>query len=193
MLVPRVDREMITEESVEETESEDENWYFNSTEKQKELTIKTGSPSSLHTQSPHTIMIPESDSGAVPDPDHSPHLCQYPPPPHTGGVCLTTTDYQTLSKGTFLNDAIIDFYLLYLCREKLSAQMKEKIFLFTSYFFKRLSTEPEEGSMMAIMERESKLSLAQKRHRRVHTWTKKPSLLSNRWSSSPSARAATGS
>ena len=193
MLVPRVDREMITEERVEETESENENWYFNSTEKQKELTIKTGSPSSLHTQSPHTIMIPESDSGAVPDPDHSPHLCQYPPPPHTGGVCLTTTDYQTLSKGTFLNDAIIDFYLLYLCREKLSAQMKEKIFLFTSYFFKRLSTEPEEGSMMAIVERESKLSLAQKRHRRVHTWTKKPSLLSNRWSSSPSARAATGS
>ena len=180
MLVPRVDREMITEVRVEETESEDETWYFDSTDKDPEKkghTLKIAIPSLIHTQSPHTIMIPESDSEAVPDPDHpdtSPLLCQYPPPPHTGGgvVCLTITDYQTLNKGTFLNDTIIDFYLLYLFREKLTAQMKENIFFFSSYFFKRLSTEPVVGSMMAIMERESKLSLAQKRHRRVHTWTK---------------------
>ena len=171
MLVPRVDREMITEERVEETESEDENWYFNSSDKD---------PSLLQAQSPHTILIPDNDSEAVPDPDHhpgtTPHLCQYPPPPHTGGLCLTIPDYLTLSKGTFLNDAIIDFYLLYLFREKLSAKMKDEVFLFTSYFFKRLSTEPVVGSMMDIMERESKLTLAQKRHHRVHTWTKKTKL-----------------
>ena len=87
MLVPRVDREIITEERVEETESEDENWYFNSTDKdpeRQEHTLKTASSSLTHTQSPHTILIPDSDSEAVPDPDHAdtyPQLCQYPPPP----------------------------------------------------------------------------------------------------------------
>ena len=64
MLVPRVDREMITEVRVEETESEDETWYFDSTDKDPEKkghTLKIAIPSLIHTQSPHTIMIPESD------------------------------------------------------------------------------------------------------------------------------------
>merc|ERR1719318_2160092 len=166
MIVPRF---MVTEERVEETSSEDEKLtdtkqVMNETAE----TAKTASPPT-HPMSPLTTVIPDTDS----ETDLGlPFVCQYPPPPHSGGVRITIADYQTLNTATFLNDVIIDFYLDYLVREKMSVQLEGKVFIFSSYFFKRLTADPAEGSTMAIVERDSKLSLVQKRHRRVLNWTK---------------------
>merc|ERR1719470_621337 len=159
MSVPRF---MVTEERVEEANSEDEK--LTDTKHRNE----TASPPT-HPMSPLTTVIPDTDS----ETDLGlPYVCQYPPPPHSGGIRITIADYQTLNTATFLNDVIVDFYLDYLVREKMSAQLEGKVFIFSSYFFKRLTADPAEGSTMAIVERDSKLSLAQKRHRRVLNWTK---------------------
>merc|ERR1719318_1914137 len=160
MIVPRF---MVTEEIVEETGSEDEK-----VPDTKHGRNETASPPT-HPMSPLTTVIPDTDSETDPG---LPFVCQYPPPPHSGGVRITIPDYQTLNTATFLNDVIVDFYLDYLVREKMSAQLEGKVFIFSSYFFKRLTADPAEGSTMAIVERDSKLSLAQKRHRRVLNWTK---------------------
>ena len=171
MLVPR---EMVTEERLGETSPEDEK-ILCSPEKHTDTkqviddNNKIASPPLTHPMSPLITVIPDTDSETDPE---LPFVCQYPPPPHTGGVRITIPDYQTLNKGIYLNDNIIDFYLNYLFREKLSAQLEGKVFIFSSYFYKRLTADPVEGSMMAIMERDLKLPLAQKRHRRVLNWTK---------------------
>ena len=98
MIVPRVEREMINEERVEETYSDDENWYSRAehqdTKQLMENTNKTASSSPSKLQSPpSSIVIPDTESETVSGhTTSSSFLCQYPPPPHAGGVRLTIPD-----------------------------------------------------------------------------------------------------
>ncbi|XP_043926037.1 sentrin-specific protease 6 isoform X2 [Protopterus annectens] len=94
-------------------------------------------------------------------------LIVYPPPPSKGGISVTNEDLHCLTEGEFLNDVIIDFYLKYLVLEKLKKQDAERIHIFSSFFYKRLNQRERRN-----LQETANLSLPQKRHGRVKTWTR---------------------
>ncbi|XP_068273449.1 sentrin-specific protease 7 isoform X2 [Nyctibius grandis] len=94
------------------------------------------------------------------------NLIVYPPPPAKGGLGVTREDLECLEYGEFLNDVIIDFYLKYLLLEKAPKHLADRTHVFSSFFYKCL-TRTEKTS-----EGDLKVSAAQRRHRRVRTWTR---------------------
>ncbi|XP_012137297.1 uncharacterized protein LOC100878812 [Megachile rotundata] len=91
----------------------------------------------------------------------------YPPPPAKGGIAINTEDYLCLGEDQFLNDVIIDFYLKYLTLEVLSESDQHRTHVFSSYFYKRLTSPHTQA-----VESNVPLSPAAKRHARVQKWTK---------------------
>ncbi|NWH79116.1 SENP7 protease, partial [Piaya cayana] len=94
------------------------------------------------------------------------NLIVYPPPPAKRGLGVTREDLYCLEDGEFLNDVIIDFYLKYLLLEKAPKHLADRTHIFSSFFYKCL-TRTEKNS-----EGDLKVSAAQRRHRRVCTWTR---------------------
>ncbi|XP_023988725.1 sentrin-specific protease 6 isoform X1 [Physeter macrocephalus] len=94
-------------------------------------------------------------------------LIVYPPPPAKGGISVTNEDLHCLSEGEFLNDVIIDFYLKYLVLEKLKKEEADRIHVFSSFFYKRLNQRERRN-----LQETTNLSIQQKRHGRVKTWTR---------------------
>ncbi|XP_068877845.1 sentrin-specific protease 7 isoform X6 [Aphelocoma coerulescens] len=94
------------------------------------------------------------------------NLIVYPPPPAKGGLGVTREDLECLEYGEFLNDVIIDFYLKYLLLEKAPKHVADRTHIFSSFFYKCL-TRTEKNP-----EGDVKVSAAQRRHRRVRTWTR---------------------
>ncbi|NXY43654.1 SENP7 protease, partial [Ceuthmochares aereus] len=94
------------------------------------------------------------------------NLIVYPPPPAKRGLGVTREDLYCLEDGEFLNDVIIDFYLKYLLLEKAPKHLADRTHIFSSFFYKCL-TRTEKNS-----EGDLKVSAAQRRHRRVSTWTR---------------------
>ncbi|NXO21308.1 SENP7 protease, partial [Cisticola juncidis] len=94
------------------------------------------------------------------------NLIVYPPPPAKGGLGVTREDLECLEYGEFLNDVIIDFYLKYLLLEKAPKHVADRTHIFSSFFYKCL-TRTEKNS-----EGDVRVSAAQRRHRRVRTWTR---------------------
>lgn len=91
----------------------------------------------------------------------------YPPPPAKGGIAINTEDYVCLGEDQFLNDAIIDFYLRYVTLEVLSETDKNRTHVFSSYFYKRLTSPHAQAG-----ENSPTLTAAARRHARVQKWTK---------------------
>lgn len=71
-------------------------------------------------------------------------------PPGKGGISINTEDYMCLAQDQFLNDVIIDFYLKYLCHDILSPQQREKTHVFSTFFYKRLTTKPNKPNRYFI-------------------------------------------
>ncbi|KAM3932179.1 sentrin-specific protease 6 isoform 3-T3 [Leptodactylus fuscus] len=94
-------------------------------------------------------------------------LIVYPPPPAKGGISVTNEDLHCLNEGEFLNDVIIDFYLKYLVLEKLR-EKADKIHIFSSFFYKRLNQRERRNHLQET----ANLTLQQRRHGRVKTWTR---------------------
>ncbi|XP_040453570.1 sentrin-specific protease 6 isoform X4 [Falco naumanni] len=105
---------------------------------------------------PHTVFIGPIEK-----------LIVYPPPPAKGGISVTNEDLHCLNEGEFLNDVIIDFYLKYLVLEKLKKEDADRIHVFSSFFYKRLNQRERRNTHET-----SNLSIQQKRHGRVKTWTR---------------------
>ncbi|GJQ67547.1 hypothetical protein Trydic_g8358 [Trypoxylus dichotomus] len=102
------------------------------------------------------------------------HLLSYPP--GSGGLPINTEDYMCLAQDQFLNDVIIDFYLKFLVLN-LPEEKKQKVHVFSTFFYKRLTTKPLKGSRRVHpLEADSSLTPAQKRHARVKNWTKNVNL-----------------
>ncbi|KAJ8985564.1 hypothetical protein NQ317_011524 [Molorchus minor] len=98
------------------------------------------------------------------------------PPEGRGRISINTEDYVCLAQDQFLNDVIIDFYLKYLV-ENLSPEQKPRVHIFSTFFYKRLTTKPTKASRKSQpSELDPTLTAAQKRHARVKTWTKNVNL-----------------
>lgn len=94
-------------------------------------------------------------------------------PPGKGGIPINTEDYMCLAQDQFLNDVIIDFYLKHLVHDILTYTQKEKTHIFSTFFYKRLTTKPSKVNKSSNPhEWDTSLTAAQKRHARVKTWTK---------------------
>ncbi|XP_026141659.1 sentrin-specific protease 6 isoform X2 [Carassius auratus] len=94
-------------------------------------------------------------------------LVVYPPPPAKGGITITEDDLSCLEEGEFLNDVIIDFYLRYLVCEQQEKEDASKYHVFSSFFFKRL-TQKDHRRLPGTTD----LSIQERRHSRVKTWTR---------------------
>ncbi|XP_016330927.1 sentrin-specific protease 6 isoform X5 [Sinocyclocheilus anshuiensis] len=94
-------------------------------------------------------------------------LVVYPPPPAKGGITITEDDLNCLEEGEFLNDVIIDFYLRYLVCEQQEKEDASKCHVFSSFFFKRL-TQKDHRRLPGTTD----LSIQERRHSRVKTWTR---------------------
>eukprot|EP00090_Calanus_glacialis_P044531 TRINITY_DN7950_c0_g1_i1.p1 TRINITY_DN7950_c0_g1~~TRINITY_DN7950_c0_g1_i1.p1 ORF type:complete len:1263 (-),score=483.66 TRINITY_DN7950_c0_g1_i1:324-3560(-) len=105
--------------------------------------------------------------------------CQYPPD-GAGNVSVTNEDYNCLEAEQFLNDVIIDFYLKFLQHGKFTniKEVMDRTHIFTTYFYKRLTTRPSNNSKVKAhpIEDNPNLSAAEKRYERVKKWTKKVNL-----------------
>ncbi|XP_028149197.2 uncharacterized protein LOC114342259 isoform X1 [Diabrotica virgifera virgifera] len=94
------------------------------------------------------------------------------PPEGRYRLTINTEDYMCLAQDQFLNDVIIDFYLTYLV-DNLPPEQKSKIHVFSTFFYKRLTTKPTKASRKSQpSELDPTLSPAQKRHARVKKWSK---------------------
>lgn len=67
------------------------------------------------------------------------------PPEGRGRISINTEDYVCLATDQFLNDVIIDFYLKYLI-ENLPDDRRNKVHVFSTFFYKRLTTKPVKAS-----------------------------------------------
>jgi len=94
-------------------------------------------------------------------------LCVYPENNKADSVTVCVSDYRSLEHDTFLNDIIIDFYLTYLFNEKLSNEDQSTVYVFSTMFYKSLTT-----GLKKPLDAESELTPAERRHAKVKGWTK---------------------
>ncbi|XP_071455706.1 sentrin-specific protease 6-like isoform X2 [Hetaerina americana] len=105
--------------------------------------------------------------------DYTQKILIYPPPPAKGGITINPEDYLCLGEDQFLNDVIIDFYLKYLTQSCLSEVDQSRTHVFSSFFYKRLTTRPIRSARRHHpLEMDGSTSPAEKRHARVKSWTK---------------------
>jgi len=106
--------------------------------------------------------------------------CQFPPN-SSGTISVTNEDYMCLGSSQFLNDVIIDFFLKYLQFSNIGIvddNLMSKTHIFTTFFFKRLTTKPSppKGSTIHPIEDNPDMTDSQKVYERVRKWTKKVDL-----------------
>merc|ERR1719187_2912955 len=118
-------------------------------------------------------------NGSAPQDDANTQVvkyCQYPAE-GTGTVSVTTEDYLCLEDEQFLNDVIIDFYLRYLQFGIISEHDRDRMHIFSTYFYKRLTTRPKQvKNKLHPIEDNSNLTPAEKRYERVKKGQKKVDL-----------------
>jgi hypothetical protein len=73
--------------------------------------------------------------------DDAPPLLVYPPPPNDkNSVTLTTYDLERLKPGEFLNDTLIEFYLLHLMIAVLTPEQRARCYMFNTFFFDKIAS-----------------------------------------------------
>ncbi|XP_011202463.2 uncharacterized protein LOC105225617 isoform X1 [Bactrocera dorsalis] len=94
-------------------------------------------------------------------------------PPGKGGISINTEDYLCLATDQYLNDIIIDFYLKWVHNNVVPEAQRERAFIFSTFFYKRLTTLTRHHHNP---DKDVKQTAAQKRHARVQNWTKNVNL-----------------
>ncbi|XP_054736133.1 uncharacterized protein LOC129243067 isoform X1 [Anastrepha obliqua] len=94
-------------------------------------------------------------------------------PPGKGGISINTEDYLCLATDQYLNDIIIDFYLKWVHNNIVPQAQRERAFIFSTFFYKRLTTLTRHHHNT---DKDVKQTAAQKRHARVQNWTKNVNL-----------------
>merc|ERR1711899_620005 len=97
--------------------------------------------SQQHQQQQQLLKMKAGESGGQPASMKIEKYCQYPA---TGSntVSITHEDYFCLEDESFLNDVIIDFYFKWIQHSIIPEESREKTHIFTTYFYKRLTTRP---------------------------------------------------
>ncbi|XP_037959959.1 sentrin-specific protease 6-like [Teleopsis dalmanni] len=85
------------------------------------------------------------------------------------GISINTEDYKCLGTDQYLNDIIIDFYLKWLHNNIIPKEEREKTYIFSTFFYKRLTTLVRSQQQA---DKNIKQTAAQKRHAGVQNWTK---------------------
>ncbi|XP_028413420.1 sentrin-specific protease 6-like [Dendronephthya gigantea] len=85
------------------------------------------------------------------------------------GVTITNKDFQCLDPSTYLNDIIMEFFLKYIIEEKLNADDRDRIHLFSTYFYEKLTQKNRNSN-----EQRSPTSM----HSMVKSWTKNVDIFS---------------
>uniref|UniRef100_A0AAR5P600 Ubiquitin-like protease family profile domain-containing protein n=2 Tax=Dendroctonus ponderosae TaxID=77166 RepID=A0AAR5P600_DENPD len=117
----------------------------------------------------------ESNSAAIGSFSEIKQILMYPKEGQ-GRLSINTEDYVCLAVDQFLNDKIIDFYLKYLW-ENLPEEQQEKVHVFSTFFYKRLTTKATKAAKKSHpYETDPSLTAAEKRHWRVKNWTKRINL-----------------
>lgn len=93
------------------------------------------------------------------------------PPNGRSQVIIYANDFIDLTPKTYLNDAIIDFYIKYLTLEVLTQEQRERVHVFDSFFYKSLTTAQEEISNDLSAEEK-----AFQKYKRVSRWDEKVNL-----------------
>ncbi|XP_036335926.1 uncharacterized protein LOC118746207 [Rhagoletis pomonella] len=94
-------------------------------------------------------------------------------PPGKGGISINTEDYLCLATDQYLNDIIIDFYLKWVHNNVIPQTQRDRAFIFSTFFYKRLTTLTRHNHNV---DKDVKQTAAQKRHARVQNWTKNVNL-----------------
>lgn len=94
-------------------------------------------------------------------------------PEGKGGISINTEDYMCLATDQYLNDAVIDVYLQYIFRERMSPDLRRRVHICSSFLYNRLTAT---SARQRLEERSLNMTPAQKRHNRIRTWTKKVNL-----------------
>lgn len=89
-------------------------------------------------------------------------------------LCYSEIDIQQqdvlcLADEQFLNDSILDFWLQYVEHEILPPEAKDRTYMFSTFFYKRLTTKPKKRT---AIEDDPAVTPSEKRHSRVKRWTK---------------------
>ena len=93
---------------------------------------------------------------------HSDPLFVYPE--KAGGVAVTIADFHTFEQEAYLNDVVVDIYMLFLLNNVLPEDQRCSLHVFSTLFFKRLTT-----SFGSNVKDDAISSL--ERHSRVKNWT----------------------
>ena len=81
-------------------------------------------------------------------------------------VTVNLHDYKSLELGEYVNDAIVEFYLMYLYNDVLNEPQRNEVHIFSTHFYSKLSAKQKVGGRA----NSDKWTLA---HANVKKWTKK--------------------
>ncbi|KAE9415273.1 hypothetical protein Angca_008433 [Angiostrongylus cantonensis] len=97
------------------------------------------------------------------------------PPGESGAVSLHFGDLRVLAHGEMLNDNIIEFYLKYICARLVRQEYRDKVFVFNSFFYKKLTDKQPSISILNKNQRSSigRFEWIKRNFANMKTWTKK--------------------
>uniref|UniRef100_A0A0K0DGW5 ULP_PROTEASE domain-containing protein n=1 Tax=Angiostrongylus cantonensis TaxID=6313 RepID=A0A0K0DGW5_ANGCA len=80
-----------------------------------------------------------------------------------------------LAHGEMLNDNIIEFYLKYICARLVRQEYRDKVFVFNSFFYKKLTDKQPSISILNKNQRSSigRFEWIKRNFANMKTWTKK--------------------
>ena len=109
-----------------------------------EMLVKSTPKTSIMHEQQRLQAIKKLDPGAQANMKVGPKIEKYCQYPATGSntVSISPEDYYCLEDESFLNDVIIDFYLKWIQNDLIPQESRDRTHIFTTYFYKRLTTRP---------------------------------------------------
>ncbi|VDL69766.1 unnamed protein product [Nippostrongylus brasiliensis] len=97
------------------------------------------------------------------------------PPGESGAVSLHFEDLRVLAHGEMLNDNIIEFYLKYIRAKLVKKEQREKVFVFNTFFYQKLTEKQPSISILNKNHRSSvgRFEWIKRNFSKVKSWTKK--------------------
>ncbi|XGW11799.1 hypothetical protein V3C99_012901 [Haemonchus contortus] len=97
------------------------------------------------------------------------------PPGESGAITLHFEDLRVLAHGEMLNDNIIEFYLKYIRAKLVEKEQRDKVFVFNTFFYQKLTEKQPSISILNKNHRSSvgRFEWIKRNFSKVKSWTKK--------------------